>query len=253
MNNIDFDDNKKFVEQNISEFHEKRIKAVSELTLNKLIQKNPYLLKAKNINTASELISGAIEAFLSSSEEKMFGDFLERLALFVAEKTCGGIKSACQGVDLEFDDNNIRYIISIKSGTQWGNSSQQDKLEEDFKKAVVRVKQQQKKGVNIQPVLGICYGKTKTSYVRGYLKVVGQNFWTLISGNQELYKDIIEPIGHKAKEFNDDFLNKKSKIINLLTHEFLNDYCLPDGSIDWKKLVEFSSGNYDLDNFIENV
>lgn len=249
MKTIDLNEIISFVAQNICEFHENRIKAVSDLSLNKLILKNPYMFRAKNITTASSLIIDQIDAFLSSSEEKMFGDFLERLALFVAEKASGGHKSTSQGIDLEFIENGIHYIISIKSGTSWGNSSQQDKLEIDMKNAVARVKQQ-KKGANIQPVLGICYGKTRTSYVRGYMKVVGQNFWTLISGNKNLYIEIVEPLGHRAKEFNDDFLAKKAQVINLLTHDFLNSYCLPDGSIDWAKLVEFTSGNYDLDRFV---
>ncbi|NPV76357.1 MAG: hypothetical protein HPY59_08260 [Anaerolineae bacterium] len=33
----------------------------------------------------------------------------------------------------------------------------------------------------------------------GYLKVVGQNFWTFISGNQQLYAELIEPVGYRAK------------------------------------------------------
>jgi hypothetical protein len=71
-----------------------------------------------------------------------------------------------------------------------------------LQKAVAKVKQS-RFGTNVQAVLGICYGKTKTSYLRGYLKVVGQNFWYLISENEDLYTDIIEPIGYRAKQHND--------------------------------------------------
>ncbi|MCP4361921.1 MAG: hypothetical protein GY796_28245, partial [Chloroflexi bacterium] len=45
----------------------------------------------------------------------------------------------------------------------------------------------------------------RTSYLRGYLKVVGQNFWYLISENKDLYTDIIEPIGYRAKQHNEAF------------------------------------------------
>jgi len=111
-------------------------------------------------------------------------------------------------VDLEFENKGISYIVSVKSGPNWGNSSQQSKLAEDLQKAVIRVKQS-RHGANVQPVLGICYGKTRTNYLRGYLKVVGQNFWYLISENEDLYTDIIEPIGYRAKEHNDGFDKEK--------------------------------------------
>jgi DNA modification methylase len=37
---------------------------------------------------------------------------------------------------------------------------------------------QSKRAANVQPVLGICYGKTRTSYLRGYLKVVARTSGT---------------------------------------------------------------------------
>ena len=206
--------------------------------------KNPYLFKAKNILTAEKLISGLLDAFLSSSEEKLFGDFLEELAIFVAGKTCDGHKSTAPGVDLEFSHDNIYYVVSIKSSSNWGNSSQQRKLEEDLRDAVTRLKQS-RRGLNVQPVLGICYGKAKTGYLRGYLKIAGQNFWHLISENKNLYTDIIEPIGHRAEELNRAFAEEQARIINRFTHQFIERFCDDSGAIDWVKLVEFNSGNYD--------
>jgi hypothetical protein len=238
-----------YVNENILDFHQRRIKSLEELKLSKLLTKNPYLFKAKNITTAGELVTGLLDAFLSSSEEKLFGDFLEALAIFVAEMTCSGRKSTAPGIDLEFSNRGVFYIVSVKSGPSWGNSSQQDKLEQDFKSAVTRVKQSRKL-INVQPVLGICYGKTRTSFLRGYMKVVGQNFWYLISEDQQLYIDIIEPIGHCAKEHNETFLQEKGRVINRFTREFIDRFCDPRGGIDWAKLVEFNSGNFDLDGFV---
>ncbi|MCD6328669.1 hypothetical protein J7M28_14115, partial [bacterium] len=153
-----------------------------------------------------------------------------------------------QGVDLEFINAGVHYVISIKSGPNWGNSSQQTKLEQDLKNAVTRVKQSML-GANVQPVLGICYGKTKTRYLRGYLKVVGQNFWHLISENENLYTDIIEPIGYRAKEHNDSFCDGRSRVLNRLTQQFIQEFCSSDGAIDWMKLVQSTCGNSDLRDF----
>ncbi|MEZ4642800.1 MAG: PmeII family type II restriction endonuclease [Chloroflexota bacterium] len=215
MENLDLDDVCQYVNHHIIDFHQRKITSLEQLTLKKLLSKNPYLFKAKHITTASQLMEGLLEAFLSSSEEKLFGDFLEGLAVFIASKTSGGHKSTAQGVDLEFIDRNIHFIVSIKSGPNWGNSSQHKKLAQDLRNAVTRVKQS-RNNLKVEPVLGICYGKTRTSYTSdGYLKVVGQNFWTLISSNQDLYTDIIEPIGYKAKEHHDAFLVERGRVSNV--------------------------------------
>ena len=115
MNQLDLDLVCGFVNENIVYFHEQRINSLNTLKLSKLLTKNPYLFKAKNITTANDFISSLLDAFLSSSEEKLFGDFLEGLAVFIAEKTCGGHKSAATGADLEFINQGIHYIVSIKS------------------------------------------------------------------------------------------------------------------------------------------
>ena len=82
------------------------------------------------------------------------------------------------------------------------------------------------------------------------MKVVGQNFWYLISENKDLYTDIIEPVGYKAKEHNENFTSERGKVTNLLTKRFIDRFCDDTGMIDWVKLVKFNSSNYDLDKFL---
>lgn len=244
MKILNLDDVRNYVNENIVDFHQRKLKSLEDLKLEKLLTKNPYLFKAKNLVTPQSLIEDLLNAFLSSSEEKFFGDFLEGLAVFVAEQTCEGHKSTAQGVDLEFFNKDTHYIVSIKSGPNWGNSSQQDKLEQDLKTAVARLKQSHH-ARNIQPVLGICYGKTKTSFIRGYMKIVGQSFWYLISENPNLYTDIVEPIGHHAEEHNNAFAIEKNKIVSRFTIEMGNKFFnSTTGEVDWIKLIQFNSGNY---------
>ena len=250
MRPLDLDKVREYVNSNILYFHQRRITLLEQLALNRLLQKNPYLFKAKHITTAGELIESLLGAFLSSSEEKLFGDFLEGLAVFIAGQTCGGHKSAAQGVDLEFINTGVHYVVSIKSGKNWGNSLQHQRLAQDLRNAVIRIRQSHT-ALNVQPVLGICYGKTRTNYMKaGYLKVVGQNFWYLISENKDLYTDIIEPIGYRAREHNEVFYTEHGKVINRFTRQFIEGFCDGSGAIDWVKLVEFNSGNYDLDEFL---
>jgi hypothetical protein len=245
MKPINLDDVREFVNNNIVRFHQQKLHTLENLSLHKLLRrKNPYLFRAKNLTVASDLVRDILDAYLSSSEDTYFGDFLEGLAIFIAVQTRNGQKSAATGIDLEFQHDGTHYIISIKSGPNWGNSSQQVRQEGNFKEAVKRLKQSNHT-LNVQPVLGICYGKTKTSFLRGYMKVVGQNFWYFISENPDLYTDIIEPLGHRAREHNDSFNESKGQIVNLFTEEFMKDFC-DDGIINWYKLVEFNSGNLDL-------
>ncbi len=104
MQTIQMEDVCEYVNTHVVAFHQNRLSILKKLSLKQLITKNPYLFKAKNIITASDLINNTLEAFLSSSEEKLFGDFLENLAVYIAGKTTGGYKSSAPGVDLEFDN-----------------------------------------------------------------------------------------------------------------------------------------------------
>lgn len=250
LNPLNLEDVCQYVNETITVFHQHRLASLSRLNLSQLLHKNPYLFRAKNITRAADLIEGTMAAFLSSSEEKLFGDFLEDLAIFVAGKTAGGHKSASPGIDLEFVARGTYYVVSVKSGEHWGNSSQHRRLAQDFREAVIRLRQSRHTG-SVQPTLGICYGKTKSGYHKdGYLKVSGQNFWALISDNPDLYTDIIEPIGFRAREHNETYQKDRDRMANLLTKQFIDAYCDPNGVIDWPRVVRASSGNYDLDKIL---
>lgn len=242
MNKISLKEVTNFVNQHIGEFHESRISRIRKIKLKDVLQKkNPYLFKAKNILTAQKLIESLLQTYLSSSEEELFGYFLEELAIFVAGKTLNGKKSPGTGIDLEFTKDGIVYLVSIKSGVNWGNSSQYAALRDRFKKAV-QVLKQSKSVKSVQPVLASCYGKRKTVDNGEYLRICGQEFWYFISGNQNFYIDIIEPLGHQAKQHNQKYDEELAVVINKFTSEFSYEFCR-DGKIDWNKLVRFNSGN----------
>ena len=231
-----------YVEANIGAFHAKRLESLERLKLAALlVRKNPYLFKSKNITVAADLVRSLLDAHLSSQEETLFGDFLEGLAIYVAETVHGGQKSAATGIDLEFSQGQVRYLVSIKSGPNWGNSSQIAKLRDNFT-AATRVIRQGNRTSNIIAVNGCCYGRTTTPDRGGYLKLCGQEFWELVSGDSEFYKRIIEPLGHNAKQRNQTFSSHYGAVVNRLSRGFSDGFCMPDGAIDWPKLVAFSSG-----------
>ena len=246
MKKLNIKDVKKYVEKNIGVFHQKRIDSLDSLKLSKILKrKNPYLFKAKNVLTADEIVRGIIDAHISSNEETIFGDWLEGLAIFINGKVFNGRKSGISGIDLEFERKKTRYIVSIKSGPNWGNAGQITKMIDYFNTARKTLKTTGA-NINVVAVNGCCYGSISehTQYKNkgDYYKYCGQTFWEFISGNKNLYTEIIEPLGYKAKERNDEFMKSYSQMINKFTKEFMNDYCTDKGAIDWNKLVEFNSG-----------
>lgn len=230
----------KYIEENISSFHQKRILSLDTLKLKKILKrKNPYLFKAKYILTAEQLIKGLVDAHISSNEETIFGDWLEGLAIFINEKVYGGWKSGITGIDLEFNNEKVRNIVTIKSGPNWGNSSQIIKMKNDFKTAM-RTLRTSNSQLIIKAVNGCCYGRDNKYDKGDYFKLCGQRFWEFISDELELYTEIIQPLGTKAKERNDEFLQSYAQMVNKFTLKFGTDFC-KNGKIEWEKLVRFNS------------
>lgn len=242
MKPLKMEEVKGYVEQNVGKFHEKRLQNIERLKLKTILKrKNPYLFKAKNILTASDLIKSLLDAHLSSQEETIFGDFLEGVAIFINGIVFRGYKSSAEGIDLEFDKNFIHYIVSIKSGPNWGNSSQINRMKDNFKKAI-KVLRTSNSQLHIQAVNGCCYGRDNRPEKGDYQKYCGQRFWEFISEEKTLYINIIKPLGYKARERNDEFLEAYAQIINKFTLEFSQDFCV-DGKIDWATLVKFNSSS----------
>ncbi|OGF44443.1 MAG: cytosolic protein [Candidatus Firestonebacteria bacterium RIFOXYC2_FULL_39_67] len=226
----------KFIEPQIEEFHQKRLDKLLELRLKDVLKrKNPYLFKAKNVLTAQDLVKTILDAYLSSQEEAVFGGVLEKLAIFVCRCVYGGNKSTTEGIDLELKKDGSKYIVSIKSGPNWGNSQQIERMKDNFKQA------KRIAGADIIAVNGCCYGIDNKSNKGDYQKLCGQMFWGFISGDENLYIDIVEPLGYKAKNKNEDFTKEYAKVINKFTREFGSEYCDNSGNILWEKLVAFNS------------
>ena len=205
MNPLNLNDVFKYVENNIDSFHSKRLTKLQSLKFSSILKrKNPYLFKSKNILTAHDFVKTLLESHLSSQEETIFGSFLEGLAIFINGKVYGGVKSAAEGIDLEFENDDIRYIVSIKSGPNWGNSSQINKMKDNFIKAQ-KILRTSNANIQIISVNGCCYGKDGKPDKGDYFKYCGERFWTFISENNQLFVEIIEPLGHKAKTHTDQF------------------------------------------------
>jgi hypothetical protein len=237
---LDTRDIEVYVAEHIGAFHAARLRSLEAVTLTAILKrKNPYLFRAKNIRTAEALVKSIFDAYLSSQEETIFGEFLENLAIFIASRVHGGRKSAAVGIDLEFSRDDIHYLVAIKSGPNWGNSSQLARMRDTFTTAK-RVLNTNRRAGNVVAVNGCCYGRDNNPDKGNYVKYCGQRFWEFISGDPNLYVTIIEPLGHQAREKNEAFEAGYARVINLFTAEFMRDFA-PGGTIDWTRLVQLGS------------
>lgn len=242
MNQLSINDIEQYVEKNIQSFHTKRLEGLKIGNIKKLLKrKNPYLFKVKNIDNANDVVKGILDAHISSSEETKFGDWLEGLAIYICGKVYGGQKSSSEGIDLDFTKDGIRYLVNIKSGPNWGNASQINKMVDSFTSAKKTLSTSGAK-ISVEFINGCCYGKSSDKLQKGYYyKYSGQKFWDFVSGDSELYTKLIEPLGKKAKERNDEFMEKYNALLNKLTLQFINEFCDEEGKIDWNRIVKLNS------------
>jgi len=251
MKKINYDKLNSFIASDvIKPFYQTRLNRLKPVELTTIIKrKNPYLFKAKNIETAGDLAKNILDAFLSSQEETIFGDLMENLAINVCRQVFNGKKAEegkYRSVDLIFERDNKVYIVGIKSGPNWGNSDQVNAMKKNFKKA----KQIIKKSVNKKEVIsinGCIYGRdnqphkvNKKDPELSYYKICGQPFWELISGDKEFYKKIIQPLDKEAKKRDDFFKNLYIKKINEMTKDIVDLFYTKD-NLDWNKIVEYVS------------
>ena len=80
-------------------------------------------------------------------------------------------KSAAQGIDLEFVNHNTHYIVSIKSGPNWGQPVRNIACRSGSARRRDSAMRQSRWPSMCNPFLAFCYGKNElNSQTDGYLK-----------------------------------------------------------------------------------
>lgn len=221
-------------------FYSALSRTLDNIDVDKILKrKNPYLYRAKGIHSAGQIVEGILSAYVSSSEETLFGNcFFEPIALVVS----GGQKAVTEGVDITVDKNNIIYSIAVKSGTSVFNADSKKRQEQNFQSAQKRAQQAHKAFI---PVVGYGYGKKKTKIGKEkfYLELAGKEFWEWLTGDADFYTKIITFMSTRPDEYIKEFEESYDKAENRMVREFTMKYCKKDGSIDWDKLIKFNSGN----------
>jgi len=219
-----------------------RVVKLEALSLTDLLRrKNPYMFASKNIQDPEDFVREILSAHISSMEETTFGNLLEGLAVFTAEKIHGGSKSSATGIDLEFSKGGIRHIVSIKSGPNWGNSDQVKKMRSNFKKAS-RIIRQGDRNTQVMAINGCCYGRGNKNPDKGdYWKLVGQEFWELVSGDADFYLNLVESIEVAAAGRKAEFTEAYERVLKKLVMELRESFCDAQGELDWRKITRFNS------------
>lgn len=224
----------------LEEFYSALIAKVDQLNIKSIMKrKNPYLFRAKAMNGAAQIVDAILAAFVSSSEETIFGNvFFEPIATAASQ----GQKALAEGVDIMVERDNTIYAIAVKSGTSVFNASSKKKQEQNFMAAQKLAQQVHKRFV---PIIGYSYGKKKVSdrgIPKFYQELAGQDFWTELTGDDQFYIKLIRYMDTLPEKYVEEFEKSYQKAANRLVKEFTTEFCLEDGSIDWEKLVEFNSG-----------
>lgn len=224
----------------LTEFYAALTRTLDNVDVDKILKrKNPYLYRAKGINSAKQIVDGILSAYVSSSEETVFGNcFFEPIAVVVS----GGQKAVTEGVDITVDKDNTIYSIAVKSGTSVFNADSRKRQEQNFQAAQKRAQQARKAFL---PVVGYGYGKkkTKVGHEKFYLELAGKDFWEWLTGDPDFYTKIIAFMGTRPDEYAKEFEEAYSKAENRMIREFTINYCKEDGSIDWDTLIKFNSGD----------
>jgi len=213
-------------------------------------RKNPFLFRVRAGNSPDDLARMVIDAYLSSSEETMFGNILEQIALSVCASAKGGSKSSTEGIDLEYSVGAQRTIIQVKSGPHWGNSSQRKKLVDNFNSARKRLQGSGGGRLDVRCIEGICYGRRPIKNHGTHVALTGRDFWLDISGRESTYHRIMHALGRHAGNGLTDV--KKVAMDRMLCYLDKNGAMLRDGGpmhrampshrsasrVDWGKLLE---------------
>ncbi|PIR58371.1 MAG: cytosolic protein [Parcubacteria group bacterium CG10_big_fil_rev_8_21_14_0_10_35_15] len=249
MKNLNYEKLNTFIASDvIKPFYEIRLSRLESAKLSDISKrKNPYLFKAKNIETAGDLAKSILDAFLSSQEETIFGDLMENLAIHVCREVFNGKKAEegiYRSVDLIFERDGKTYVVGIKSGPNWGNSDQVNTMRKNLRNAKKLLRAAGKK--DIVSVNGCMYGRDNVPHKvnknpdLSYYKICGQAFWELISGDDLLYKKIIQPLDKEAKKRDEVFKTLYVKKINEMTKDVVDRFYTKD-NLDWDKIIDYVS------------
>jgi Type II restriction endonuclease EcoO109I len=226
--------------------YRKRFGALEKLSLLRLLNKNPYLYRALGISDSSEFIMQLMIAFVSSSDETIFGnDFFEPLAIFAARQgdqhgdadwkvTVG----AGAGQDIAIETANSYLAISVKSGKNIFNSQSVKGQSTEFTALTSRLRKLNKE---LRAIIGYGYGRKRQIKASNVEKIAGQAFWQLLTGDENFYLRLSSAMADFSGEHGTVYKAAFEQKHQQCLREFMIKYVDEQGMILWEKIVAFNS------------
>lgn len=200
-------------------------------------RKNPYLFRAVGTERASEIVSLILQAYLSSSDETIFGDaYFEQIARNLPNVQVSDAK----GVDLIVNEEKTIRAYAVKSGPNPFNSSAKGKQNTEFQELRSRLLKLQKA---FDPVLAYSYGNRTSppDKNRIYRESSGQEFWKELTGDDDFYLKLIRLMKDIPLQRKLEYKKVWDASINRFEREFIEEFCFQNGEINWEKLTQFVS------------
>ncbi|MFV9503213.1 MAG: PmeII family type II restriction endonuclease [Oscillochloridaceae bacterium umkhey_bin13] len=220
-------------------FYRRRIQKLDGLQLkDALKRKNPYLFRAVGFQKASDIVEALLQAYMSSSDEGIFGDaFFEPLA----QRVSGGAVGGAEGVDVMLEDERRHLAVAIKSGPAVFNAQSKRRQDQEFKALRSRLLKTQKQ---FDALVGYCYGRkvAAPSGDRIFREASGQVLWQELTGDPDFYVRILRVMQDRPLRHKVDFDQAWAAAVNRFTAAFIQEFCHADGSINWEALLSFNSG-----------
>ena len=176
------------IERCLEKFYASRLAGLQSLSLKKVLQKkNPYLYRALGIEKASEIVEQIMAAFVTSSDETIFGNvFFEPIAKLAA----AGHVAPSEGVDFALETPDRYLAVAVKSGPNWGNADQHKRQSTNFDALRKRLYKLNKR---FDPLVGQAYGQqcSEPTDNSRFRRRSGQAYWQEITGDPDFYLKLI--------------------------------------------------------------
>lgn len=153
-------------------FYGTLIEKIDGLNIQKVMKrKNPYLYRAKAMQSATEIVDSVLTAFVSSSEETIFGNcFFEPIAIAAS----GGNKALAEGIDIMIQNNETNTIsaIAVKSGPSVFNADSKKRQEQNF---IAAAKLAQQVKARYEAYIGYCYFRYSLTTISRTISAIQRN------------------------------------------------------------------------------
>lgn len=220
-----------FIKILTKDFIHKQIKAIDNITLEKL-NANPLLCRALKLNTRDEFIKFYAYSALSRSIVTSMGFLVQDLMLYSNTNVYDG-KYYSESYGTKWDVvieglNGIKSYIEVKSGPNDLDKTQILAYDKAIKKVLDN---------NEKAFLGITYGKpdgkyVSTSILETYVEnwkdktLIGKELWDYISGDESYHETLMNIIQETAEAFlgSESLIEKIDNKISSLSNDFDADY-----------------------------